>query len=75
MPTQRKLKILYLPHPPHMHRPWMTDVRDALSEHEFRVYPGAGHAFSAPVPPLRHDEADVASWADALAFLRRHGAG
>jgi carboxymethylenebutenolidase len=44
-------------------------------EHEFRVYPGAGHAFSAPVPPLRHEEADVASWADALAFLRRHGAG
>jgi carboxymethylenebutenolidase len=41
-------------------------------EHEVRVYPGAGHAFSAPVPPLRHDEADRASWADAVAFLQRH---
>jgi carboxymethylenebutenolidase len=44
-------------------------------ENEIRVYPGAGHAFSAPVPPLRHDDADVASWADALAFLRRHATG
>ena len=40
--------------------------------HELRLYPGAGHAFSAPVPPLRHDAADRAAWADALAFLARH---
>jgi len=40
--------------------------------HEIRVYPGAGHAFSAPVPPLRHDAADRASWADAMAFLGEH---
>jgi len=43
--------------------------------HEIRVYPGAGHAFSAPVPPLRHEGADAASWADALAFLRQHTTG
>jgi carboxymethylenebutenolidase len=41
-------------------------------EHEVRIYPGAGHAFSAPVAPLRNDAADHASWADALAFLARH---
>jgi carboxymethylenebutenolidase len=56
----------------------MPEIRRRLEhwqiEHEVRVYPGAGHAFSAPVPPLRNDAADVASWADALAFLRRHGA-
>jgi len=38
-------------------------------DHQMRVYEGAGHAFSAPDPPLRHDEADSASWADALAFV------
>ena len=41
-------------------------------EHEIRVYEGAGHAFSAPVPPLRDDAADRASWSDALAFAARH---
>jgi carboxymethylenebutenolidase len=41
-------------------------------EHEIRIYDGAGHAFSAPVLPLRHDEADKASWPDALAFAARH---
>jgi carboxymethylenebutenolidase len=41
-------------------------------EHQIRVYEGAGHAFSAPVPPLRHDEADKASWIDALQFARVH---
>jgi carboxymethylenebutenolidase len=41
---------------------------------EVRVYPGAGHAFSAPWGPLRHDESDRQAWADAVAFLRRHTA-
>jgi carboxymethylenebutenolidase len=41
-------------------------------EHEIKVYAEAGHAFSAPVPPLRNDAADKASWADALAFLGEH---
>jgi carboxymethylenebutenolidase len=44
-------------------------------DYQFNVYPGAGHAFSAPVPPLRNQEADVASWADALAFAADHLAG
>jgi carboxymethylenebutenolidase len=44
-------------------------------EHEIRVYQGAGHAFSAQVPPLRNEAADLASWSDALAFAaRRSGA-
>jgi carboxymethylenebutenolidase len=41
-------------------------------DHEMKVYEGAGHAFSAPVPPLRHDAADAASWIDATAFAARH---
>ena len=41
-------------------------------DHEIRIYEGAGHAFSAPVPPLSHDAADKASWTDALAFAARH---
>ncbi len=41
-------------------------------EHQINVYPGAGHAFSAPVPPMRNHDADVASWADALAFVASH---
>ncbi|HLN17404.1 MAG TPA: dienelactone hydrolase family protein [Acidimicrobiales bacterium] len=39
---------------------------------DVRTYPGAGHAFSAPAPPLHHEAADRASWADALEFLARH---
>jgi len=41
-------------------------------EYEMRVYQGAGHAFSAPEPPLRHDAADKASWVDATTFAARH---
>jgi carboxymethylenebutenolidase len=41
-------------------------------DYDFKLYPDAGHAFSAPVPPLRNHEADVASWADALEFVARH---
>jgi carboxymethylenebutenolidase len=41
-------------------------------EHEIKIYADAGHAFSAPVPPLRNDAADKASWADALAFVTTH---
>jgi carboxymethylenebutenolidase len=44
-------------------------------EHQINTYKGAGHAFSAPVPPLRNDEADKASWVDALAFAARHLGG
>ncbi len=41
-------------------------------DHQINIYAGAGHAFSAPVPPLRNETADVASWADATAFLRKY---
>ena len=41
-------------------------------DHQINIYPGAGHAFSAPVAPLRNEAADVASWADAISFLRKH---
>jgi carboxymethylenebutenolidase len=41
-------------------------------DHDIRIYEGAGHAFSAPVPPLRHDAADKASWPDAVAFAARY---
>jgi carboxymethylenebutenolidase len=41
---------------------------------EVRIYPGAGHAFSAPWGPLRHEESDRRAWADAAAFLRNHTA-
>jgi carboxymethylenebutenolidase len=40
--------------------------------HQINVYPDAGHAFAAPVPPLRNDAADIASWADATTFLAQH---
>lgn len=53
----------------------LADVRDRLErwqvDHEIRIYEGAGHAFSAPVPPLRHDAAAKASWTDAVAFVDR----
>lgn len=39
---------------------------------EVAVYEGAGHAFNAPEGPMRHEAADRAAWADALAFLRKH---
>lgn len=41
-------------------------------EHEVRLYPDAGHAFSAPVPPMQNAEADRASWRDVISFLNRH---
>jgi carboxymethylenebutenolidase len=37
------------------------------------VYPGAGHAFSAPDPPFRNEAAATASWADAMEFIREIG--
>jgi carboxymethylenebutenolidase len=39
---------------------------------EIRLYAGAGHAFSAPSGPFRHDAAKRAAWDDAVAFLRTH---
>jgi len=39
---------------------------------EVRIYPGAGHAFSAPAGPLRNEEAYAAAWSDAIDFLNAH---
>jgi carboxymethylenebutenolidase len=39
---------------------------------ESRVYPGAGHAFSAEAPHMHNAEATAASWAAAVEFLGRH---
>jgi carboxymethylenebutenolidase len=54
----------------------LDDVRDRFRlwevDHWINIYPGAGHAFSAPVPPLHHDAADKASWTDAIDFARQH---
>jgi carboxymethylenebutenolidase len=54
----------------------LDDLRRRLTEwnvdHRINVYPGAGHAFSAPVPPLRNDAADKQSWIDALEFVAAH---
>jgi carboxymethylenebutenolidase len=53
----------------------LARVRDRLArwgvDAEIKVYEGAGHAFSAPVPPLRNDKADRDSWHDAVEFLAR----
>jgi carboxymethylenebutenolidase len=43
--------------------------------HQINIYPDAGHAFAAPVPPMRNDAADVASWAHATMFLGQHLSG
>jgi carboxymethylenebutenolidase len=52
---------------------FIADLRDRFErwgiDHQINIYPGAGHAFSAPVAPLRNDAADAASWIDALQFL------
>lgn len=54
----------------------LADMRARIAQWEVdaevRVYPGAGHAFSAPWGPLRHEESDRRAWADAVAFLRVH---
>jgi carboxymethylenebutenolidase len=54
----------------------MPEIRRRLEEwgvsHDIRIYPGAGHAFSAPVPPLRNELAATSSWRDALEFVSRH---
>ncbi|MSW93741.1 MAG: hypothetical protein F2923_00395 [Actinobacteria bacterium] len=38
---------------------------------EFVLHPGAGHAFNAPVPPLRNDSADRLGWTTALEFIQK----
>ena len=37
--------------------------------HEIRIYPGAGHAFSAPSPHMYDQAASEASWREAVGFM------
>jgi carboxymethylenebutenolidase len=54
----------------------LADVRGRIEQWEvpveIQIYPGGGHAFSAPWGPLRHEPSDVASWPEAVGFLDRH---
>ncbi len=55
---------------------FIADLRDRFERagvrHQINIYPGGGHAFSAPDPPLHHEASDRASWADAVEFVGRH---
>lgn len=42
---------------------------------EFVIHRGAGHAFNAPVPTMRNDDADRSGWAKALDFVQTHLSG
>jgi carboxymethylenebutenolidase len=70
------LLFIYGDQDPVMSPDQLSDLGKRLDEwgidHTVKIYPGAGHAFSAPVAPLRHDAADRASWADAGRFLAAH---
>jgi carboxymethylenebutenolidase len=46
-------------------------VNRDTAEQTVNVYAGAGHAFSAPSPAFYNEAADLASWPDAVEFLRR----
>jgi carboxymethylenebutenolidase len=51
----------------------LADLRSRISQWEVdaevRIYEGAGHSFTAPWGDMRHDQADQAAWADAVAFV------
>jgi len=70
------LLFMYGDQDPVMSPEQLSDLGARLDEwgiaHTIRIYPGAGHAFSAPVAPLRHDPSDRAAWADAGRFLAEH---
>jgi carboxymethylenebutenolidase len=70
------LLLIYGDEDPVMSPDQLSDLGERLDEwgiaHTIRIYPGAGHAFSAPVAPLRHDPSDRAAWADAVRFLAEH---
>jgi carboxymethylenebutenolidase len=55
--------------PPDLLAEWRARFAEAGVRQETRIYPGAGHAFSATAPAMHHAEASRASWADATAFV------
>jgi carboxymethylenebutenolidase len=70
------LLLIYGDQDPVLSPEQLSDLGRRLDEwgiaHTIMIYPGAGHAFSAPMAPLRHDPSDRASWVDALRFLAEH---
>lgn len=70
------LLLIYGDQDPVMSPDQLSALGERLDEwgiaHTIKIYPGAGHAFSAPVAPLRHDASDRAAWADAARFLAEH---
>jgi carboxymethylenebutenolidase len=58
---------------------WMDELRAKIDQWdvdaEIKLYPGAGHAFSAPSGPLSNPPVARVAWDDAVAFLRAHTAG
>ena len=58
--------------PPEQPRGPARPAAAADPRHRLVLYPGAGHAFCAPVPPMRDDAADRASWTEATTFLAEH---
>jgi carboxymethylenebutenolidase len=71
--------FLYGDSDPVMPRERLDDLRARIDrwnvDAEVRLYAGAGHSFSAPWGPMRHEEADRAAWNDAVAFLKAHTEG
>jgi len=50
-PNSRRLKVLFLPHPPELREPWLHDVRELIGDrHELRVYDE-----QLPLPPQIQD--------------------
>jgi carboxymethylenebutenolidase len=51
----------------------LADVRERIARWsvpaEVRIYQGAGHAFTVPRGPMRHEPSATAAWADATQFL------
>jgi carboxymethylenebutenolidase len=65
--------VIYGDEDPVMPPELLADLRARITQWsvpaEVRIYPGAGHAFSAPWGVMRHEASALASWADASAFL------
>jgi carboxymethylenebutenolidase len=58
--------------PPELLGDLLARIEQWKVDAEVRNYPCAGHAYSAPWGPLRHDEADRRAWSDAQDFLIRN---
>ncbi len=54
----------------------LADLRSRFErwgvKNEIKIYPGAGHAFSAPAPHMYNAAAAAGSWTDAVNFVHRY---